>query len=337
MGLHLENLAHPVLRRISLTIAPGELVVIAGPSGAGKTTLLRTICGLEKLQSGTISLFGKAVHSLPPHRRGIAMLFQNHQLFPHLTVFENMAFPLKKSGISRKEVSRLVEGVASRLGLEDLLERFPDTLSGGEKQRVSLATMLSLKPRALLWDEPMVHLDVQSQYSLREEIKRIQRDLDIPFLYVTHDQSEAMAMADRLGILLKGTLLQLDRPQSVYVSPCCLGVANFLGNPPINQIEGRLEEGQFISSELPPLFLGVEMRGPVTLVVRPENVHIVPEGYPGIPVVMERREFLGDRQILYLKKGNLKLRCEVHATFSWEGMKKMTFDLKTVHCFPSSS
>lgn len=244
-GLVLENLSvelggKPVLRGVSLAAEPGERVVLAGPSGSGKSTLLRAVAGLCTVQGGSIRIDGRRIDRLPSAQRDVAMMFQSYALFPHLSVLDNLTFGLRARGTSKTTADQQARTVAGTLGLAALLARRPAALSGGERQRVALGRALLRQPKALLLDEPLSSLDTQLRSKARAEIVRAHAGSRAAMLLVTHDQAEAMALADRLGILKDGVLQQLDAPRSVYARPANRFVAQFLGSPAMNLFEVRL-------------------------------------------------------------------------------------------------
>ena len=223
---------------VDLAIQEGELLVILGPSGCGKTTLMRMIAGLEKPTSGSISIGGSNVTDLPPRARPIAMVFQSYALYPHMTVFNNIAFPLKAHGkIPKADIQEKVNWAASTLGIEALLDRKPRQLSGGERQRVALGRALVKEPKVLLLDEPLSNLDAKLRASARDELQRFQRRLGVTTIFVTHDQIEALGMGDRIVVMSKGKVMQVGTPQEVYHNSANTFVASFLGSPGMNFIE----------------------------------------------------------------------------------------------------
>lgn len=223
---------------VDLAIQEGELLVILGPSGCGKTTLMRMIAGLEKPTSGTISIGGSEVTKLPPRARPIAMVFQSYALYPHMTVFNNIAFPLKAHGkIPKEDIRKKVQWAADTLGIEKLLDRKPRQLSGGERQRVALGRALVKEPKVLLLDEPLSNLDAKLRASARDELQRFQRRLGVTTIFVTHDQIEALGMGDRIVVMSQGKVMQVGTPQDVYHNSANTFVASFLGSPGMNFIE----------------------------------------------------------------------------------------------------
>jgi multiple sugar transport system ATP-binding protein len=225
---------------LNLAIEDGEFIVLVGPSGCGKTTALRMVAGLESITDGTISIGDRVVNTVPPKERDIAMVFQNYALYPHMTVYDNMAFGLKLRKLSKDEIDRRVREAAGILGLEEFLERKPKALSGGQRQRVAMGRAIVREPKAFLMDEPLSNLDAKLRVQMRSEIARIQHELQTTTLYVTHDQVEAMTMGDRVAVLRKGMLQQVDSPQFLYDHPSNLFVAGFIGSPAMNMVEATL-------------------------------------------------------------------------------------------------
>jgi multiple sugar transport system ATP-binding protein len=246
-GITLENIAkvYPdgteALSDLSLEIADGEFMVFVGPSGCGKTTALRMIAGLESISRGTIRIGDRVVNRLAPKDRDIAMVFQNYALYPHMTVAENMGFGLRMQRTPKDEIGSRVRKAARALALVEHLERKPRQLSGGQRQRVAMGRAIVREPQAFLMDEPLSNLDAKLRVQMRAEISKIQRDLGVTTIYVTHDQTEAMTMGDRVAVLKKGVLQQVATPQELYDRPGSLFVAGFIGSPAMNMVEGHLE------------------------------------------------------------------------------------------------
>src|SRR5215218_2684853 len=226
---------------LGLEIADGEFMVLVGPSGCGKTTALRMVAGLESITEGHVRIGERVVDRLPPKDRDIAMVFQNYALYPHLSVADNLAFSLKLHKVSRDEVRRRVAEAAHILGLEEFLDRKPRNLSGGQRQRVAMGCAIVREPSAFLMDEPLSNLDAKLRVQMRAEIARIQRDLGTTTIYVTHDQTEAMTMGDRVAVMKRGVLQQVDKPQGLYDTPVNLFVGGFIGSPAMNLVEATLE------------------------------------------------------------------------------------------------
>jgi len=224
------------LKNLSIDCKEKEFLVILGPSGAGKTTTLRTIAGLEEITEGRIFIDGLIVNNLPPSKRDVAMVFENYALYPHKTVFENIAYPLYISDLTKIEIEKIVKKVASILEIPELLDRYPRQLSGGQKQRVALGRAIVRNPKVFLMDEPIAHLDAKLRANMRGELKHLQIELEGTFIYTTHDYVEAMAMADRIAIINKGILQQFDTPEMIYKHPINIFVADFFGEPSMNFI-----------------------------------------------------------------------------------------------------
>jgi sn-glycerol 3-phosphate transport system ATP-binding protein len=231
---------HPVIHGVSVAIAPGEFVVIVGPSGCGKSTLLRMIAGLEEITSGTIDIAGRVVNRLEPKDRNIAMVFQNYALYPHMSVFDNMAYGLRIAGLPRQDIRQRVDEAAKLLELEGLLERKPRQLSGGQRQRVAMGRAIVRDPAVFLFDEPLSNLDAKLRVQMRLEIKQLHRKLKVTSVYVTHDQVEAMTLADRLLVMNQGLVEQIGSPIDIYRDPETVFVARFIGSPSMNLMPGRL-------------------------------------------------------------------------------------------------
>jgi multiple sugar transport system ATP-binding protein len=226
---------------VDLEIPDGELMVLVGPSGCGKTTILRMVAGLEEITAGEIRLGDRVINDVAPKNRDLAMVFQNYALYPHMTVYQNMAFGLKLRKTNKKEIDERVRRAARTLGLEDLLKRKPRQLSGGQRQRVAMGRAIVRNPHAFLMDEPLSNLDAKLRVQMRAEISRIQRTLGVTTMYVTHDQTEAMTMGDLVAVMKKGVLQQVDSPQELYARPVNLFVAGFIGSPAMNMVEATLQ------------------------------------------------------------------------------------------------
>jgi multiple sugar transport system ATP-binding protein len=275
------------VRELDLEISDNEFMVLVGPSGCGKTTALRMIAGLETISRGTVTIGDRVVNDLPPKERDIAMVFQNYALYPHMTVFDNMAFGLKLQKMPKAEISQRVRDAAHILGLTDLLGRKPKALSGGQRQRVAMGRAIVRNPRAFLMDEPLSNLDAKLRVQMRSEIARIQNDLGVTTIYVTHDQTEAMTMGDRVAVIRKGMLQQVDNPQVLYEHPVNLFVAGFIGSPSMNLIEAKLTSTDGSTSDSPRDSYVLEV-GEFRLPIPSEVVGARPDlrGYDGRTVVL---------------------------------------------------
>src|SRR5919107_5233609 len=267
------------VKSLDLEIKDGEFMILVGPSGCGKSTALRMIAGLEDISEGDLKIGGEVVNDLAPKDRDIAMVFQNYALYPHMTVRQNMGFALKLRKAPEEEIKRRVDEAAKTLELEQHLERKPANLSGGQRQRVAMGRAIVREPKAFLMDEPLSNLDAKLRVQMRSEIARIQHDLNVTTLYVTHDQVEAMTMGDRVAVIRKGVLQQVDAPQYLYDHPSNLFVAGFIGSPAMNMVEANLSRSNGA--------LAVEF-GDFTLEVPASVISARPalKGYDGKPVVV---------------------------------------------------
>ncbi len=228
------------VRSLDLNIADNEFMVLVGPSGCGKTTALRMVAGLESISKGSVQIGDRVVNDVPPKERDIAMVFQNYALYPHMSVYDNMAFGLKLQKVAKSEIDKRVREAGQILGLDELLDRKPKALSGGQRQRVAMGRAIVRHPQAFLMDEPLSNLDAKLRVQMRSEIARIQHELGVTTIYVTHDQVEAMTMGDRVAVIRKGELQQVDTPQTLYENPVNLFVAGFIGSPAMNLLEANL-------------------------------------------------------------------------------------------------
>jgi multiple sugar transport system ATP-binding protein len=272
--------AFSVLHGVDLTIRDGEFIVLVGPSGCGKSTLLRMIAGLEDVTSGDIRIDGKRVNDLAPKDRDIAMVFQSYALYPHMSVADNMSYSLKLRRTAKEKIASAVGGAATKLGLDPLLERRPRALSGGQRQRVAMGRAIVRQPKAFLFDEPLSNLDARLREQMRAEIKKLHGDLHATSIYVTHDQIEAMTLADRIVAMHAGVVQQVGTPLDLYDRPANLFVAGFIGSPGMNFFEGRyLVSGDHADLRLAngvtlpvPRRAGIESGATATLGIRPEHV-----------------------------------------------------------------
>lgn len=276
-----------VIRGINLSVTKGEFVALVGPSGCGKSTLLRMIAGLEEISGGTIRIGGRVVNELTPRERNIAMVFQNYALYPHMTVRENMGFSLMLRKKSEPAIAESVDAAAGILGLRPLLDRLPGQLSGGQRQRVAMGRAIVRNSDVFLFDEPLSNLDAQLRVQMRTEIKSLHRTLDNTMIYVTHDQIEAMTMADRIVVLRQGVIEQVGSPLELYDRPANVFVAGFIGSPAINLLEGRMEviEGRSVLAlddgsrlPLPSIPPSIVEGAKVVCGIRPEHVCLGTEG-----------------------------------------------------------
>ena len=289
-GVHKSFGQLDIIKDANLDIADGSFVVFVGPSGCGKTTLLRLIAGLEDVTGGQILIDGQNVVNVPPAKRGLSMVFQSYALYPHMSVRGNIAFGLKMAGLPRPEINRKVEVAAATLNLTPYLDRKPRELSGGQRQRVAIGRAIVREPKAFLFDEPLSNLDAALRVQMRMEVTRLQKQLATTAVYVTHDQVEAMTMADRIVVLNAGRVEQYGSPLELYERPANLFVAGFIGSPKMNFVTG------------PP----AGQLGAATIGIRPEHLRIAPEG-EGWPGTVSVAEHLGSDTFLYVDGGALGL------------------------------
>ncbi|UCE23812.1 MAG: ABC transporter ATP-binding protein [Candidatus Zixiibacteriota bacterium] len=295
-----------VLDDISLEIGDGELLVLLGPSGCGKSTLLRLVAGLEALDAGEIFLGDRRIDHLEPKKRQVAMVFQNYALYPHMSVEKNLAFPLKVAGTGKEETSKSVTQVAELLGLLDKLKDKPGQLSGGQRQRVALGRAIVRKPALFLLDEPLSNLDADLRTRMRQEIVKLQKELGITTIHVTHDQAEALTMADRIALLHDGRLVQTGSPEELYNNPNSVFVARFIGSPGINIVPSRVNDGLLLPFGLPVTDFYLESEQAVLLVgLRPEAIEIAPGG--DYSAIVQSCEYLGEQYVVKLLFGETEL------------------------------
>jgi len=307
---------------VSFTVKDKEFMVIVGPSGCGKSTLLRMIAGLEDISEGTLAIDGKRMNDLSPRDRDIAMVFQNYALYPHMTVYDNMAFGLKLKKFSKSEIKERVMQTAKLLEIEDELYRKPKTLSGGQRQRVAIGRAIIRRPKVFLFDEPLSNLDAKLRSQMRIELQKLHREINATIIYVTHDQTEAMTLGNRIAVLNRGKLMQLDTPLHLYKSPDNRFVAGFIGSPTMNFIKGILakRDNNFfldvsagctipLGSIIPPM-LSKKAGDELEVGIRPENIIISEQEDPGkgesILEVMAY-ENMGNEQLVYLSLNDQQL------------------------------
>jgi multiple sugar transport system ATP-binding protein len=289
------------VKTIDLAIADGEFLVLLGPSGCGKTTTMRMIAGLEDASDGDIFIDDRRINDLDPKDRDIAMVFQSYGLYPTMTVYENIRFPLKMRGVPEAEHHERVMRAANTVELADYLERKPAALSGGQRQRVALARAIVRKPKVFLMDEPLSNLDAKLRVSTRAQIKNLHHELRTTTIYVTHDQIEAMTLADRVVVMNKGAVQQVGSPRDIYNRPANIFVASFIGNPAMNLLEGWLQGGRFVADNVAiDGFAGIA-DGPVTLGFRAEDAAVAASGE--ISAAVYSMELLGDSSMVTLQAG----------------------------------
>jgi len=284
---------------VDLSIEEGEFIVLVGPSGCGKSTLLRMVAGLESISEGELRIRGERMNEKEPAERDIAMVFQNYALYPHMTVYNNMAYGLKNRKVSKELIQKKVIDVAEMLGLTDLLERKPGQLSGGQRQRVAMGRAMVRDPKVFLFDEPLSNLDAKLRVQMRVEIRQLQRKLGTTTLYVTHDQVEAMTLADRLVVLNKGNAEQIGTPMDLYNKPATPFVASFIGSPSMNLLPANLvEQGVQISNSF-TLPLSHNHRGGMVWGIRPEHLEVVNEQNADFALRIQAVESLGAETLIH--------------------------------------
>jgi multiple sugar transport system ATP-binding protein len=292
------------LEHLNLTVADGEFVALLGPSGCGKTTLLRIIAGLETRSSGRVLIGDRDVSDLPPAQRGLAMVFQNYAVFPHLSVFENVAFGLRMQKRDEATIRRQVQRAAHLLQIEPYLDRYPAKLSGGQRQRIAVARALAVEPAVLLMDEPLSNLDALLRLEMRAELKNVLKEAGTTTLYVTHDQTEAMGLADRIAVMHKGVIEQIDEPTRIYSNPASVFVGGFVGSPPMNFIHLTASGGALTCDGFS---MPLAHEGPVLLGFRGEDVSLV-EASKGMAFEVKVIEPMGSHLLLTGMVNNERVR-----------------------------
>lgn len=298
----------------SLTIHDGEFLVLLGPSGCGKTTTMRMIAGLEDITSGDIMINGERINDKPPKDRDIAMVFQNYGLYPHMTVRQNIEYPLKLRRMPKADRKERVRETAEKVELDALLERRPSELSGGQRQRVALARAIVRTPSIFLMDEPLSNLDAKLRVTMRAELKHLHHELGVTTVYVTHDQMEAMTLANRVAVMREGRIVQLDTPKKIYAEPADLFVAGFIGSPSMNLIDGTVKGGVFKADgvELP---VDLPDRDGVVLGIRPEEIDITQDAGGAISGKLYALELTGESTLVTLRNGRSSVCARGHADF----------------------
>ncbi|HEU4714326.1 MAG TPA: ABC transporter ATP-binding protein [Pyrinomonadaceae bacterium] len=327
-----------VVDDLSLEIDRGEFVVLLGPSGCGKTTTLRMLAGLETATSGDIYIDDERVNDIPTQHRDLAMVFQSYALYPHMTIAENIAYPLRVRKLDKAERTKRVNSVAAMLEIESLLDRKPRQLSGGERQRVALARAIVREPRAYLMDEPLSNLDARLRVQMRGELKRLQHQLGTTTIYVTHDQAEAMTLASRVAVMKRGRLQQFDTPLNIYNHPANRFVAEFVGSPSMNFIDGKIENGVFVNDSF-------QIRVPrpdtkLTLGIRPEHIHVLNAPENGaMAATVYVTELMGNETFVFLSIGNNRLIARAPADFraDFETPVWLRLQIEKAHFFNSET
>ena len=297
--------ANQVIHGVDAEVRDGEFIVIVGPSGCGKSTLLRMVAGLEQITEGEIEIGGRVVNRLEPSQRDIAMVFQNYALYPHMSVYDNMAYGLKIAKRPKAEIDERVQRAARILELSALLQRKPRQLSGGQRQRVAMGRAIVRQPQVFLFDEPLSNLDAKLRAQTRLEIQKLHAELGVTSLFVTHDQVEAMTLAQRMIVMNAGRVEQIGTPEEVYARPASAFVAGFIGSPPMNLLRGRVQGGRFLAGDgaLPLPLPAPATSGESMLGLRPEHAALSPEGTTGWPMDVDMVEMLGAERLVHGRLG----------------------------------
>jgi sn-glycerol 3-phosphate transport system ATP-binding protein len=304
-----------VIHGVDAEIADGEFIVIVGPSGCGKSTLLRMVAGLEEITSGEIDISGRVVNQLEPAERDIAMVFQNYALYPHMSVFDNMAYGLKIAKVPKAEIEVRVQKAAKILELGALLDRKPRQLSGGQRQRVAMGRAIVRQPQVFLFDEPLSNLDAKLRAATRLEIQKLHAELGVTSLFVTHDQVEAMTLAQRMIVMNAGRIEQIGTPEQVYGKPATTFVAGFIGSPPMNLLPGQADGSRFVVGGLTlALPTAAPRAGALTMGVRPEHAELHAGG--GWPLQVQMLEMLGAERLVYGHLGSAPFTLRIEATLA---------------------
>jgi multiple sugar transport system ATP-binding protein len=329
--------------RLHLEIRAGEFIVLLGPSGCGKTTTLRMLAGLENVTSGNIYIGDSCVNEVPPRDRDVAMVFQSYALYPHMTIAENIAYPLRVRRIPRHQIPGRVQKAGELLGILELLQRKPKELSGGQRQRVALARAIVRHPRVFLMDEPLSNLDAKLRVYMRGELKRLQYELGTTTLYVTHDQAEAMTLAHRVAVMESGRLQQFDTPLNIYERPANKFVAGFMGSPSMNFLDGTIDhsERKFVSPDVTLAIRSQALSLPrestqVVLGIRPEDIKLsVADFEGGLPATVYVTEALGNETFVFLNLGKRRIvaRTGPAMRLDMESKVWISFDETKLHFF----
>ncbi len=304
-----------VIHGIDAEIADGEFIVMVGPSGCGKSTLLRMVAGLEEITGGEIAIGGRVVNTLEPAERDIAMVFQNYALYPHMSVFDNMAYGLKIAKMPKAEIEQRVQKAAKILELGALLQRKPRELSGGQRQRVAMGRAIVRQPQVFLFDEPLSNLDAKLRAATRLEIQKLHAEFGRTSLFVTHDQVEAMTLAQRMIVMNAGRIEQIGTPEQVYLRPASTFVAGFIGSPPMNLLAGQADGSRFtVGGQTVAVAAAAPRSGPLTLGVRPEHAQLDPAG--PWPLRVEMLEMLGAERLVYGRLGDTMFTLRIEGTLA---------------------
>ena len=321
----------------SLNVEHGEFVVFVGPSGCGKSTLLRMIAGLEDITGGEISLDGKIINNIDPSERDVAMVFQNYALYPHMSVYNNMAYGLKNRGISKEDIATKVNDAAELLEIDQLLSRKPSMLSGGQRQRVAMGRAIVRNPKIFLFDEPLSNLDAKLRNQMRLEIKKLQRQMDVTSVFVTHDQTEAMTLGDRIVVINNGIVEQVGTPKDIYSKPNTKFVAEFIGSPQMNLFNCKIENGNVkIGDSHINLENSINIQD-ASIGVRPDDIQVNQNGK--FETKANLVEYLGSDMIIYSSIGNRDFSCKLSSKIDVKAGDNFKFDIlsSSVHIFDNTT
>ena len=321
----------------SLNIEKGEFVVFVGPSGCGKSTLLRMIAGLEDITAGEIALDGTIINKIDPSERDVAMVFQNYALYPHMTVYNNMAYGLKNRGISKQDIEDKVNEVAKLLEIDQYLSRKPSMLSGGQRQRVAMGRAIVRNPKIFLFDEPLSNLDAKLRNQMRLEIKKLQRQMGVTSIFVTHDQTEAMTLGDRIVVINNGIVEQVGTPKDIYSKPNTKFVAEFIGSPQMNIFNCKIDNG-IAKIDNNTINLGKSINiNDASIGIRPDDIQISDSG--SISCKANLVEYLGSDMIIYSSIGDQEFSCKLSSKIDVKAGDEFKFDIQpsSVHVFDNSS
>ena len=321
----------------SLNVEDGEFVVFVGPSGCGKSTLLRMIAGLEDITGGEISLDGKVINNIDPSERDVAMVFQNYALYPHMSVYNNMAYGLKNRGISKEDITTKVNDAAELLEIDQLLSRKPSMLSGGQRQRVAMGRAIVRNPKIFLFDEPLSNLDAKLRNQMRLEIKKLQRQMDVTSIFVTHDQTEAMTLGDRIVVINNGIVEQVGTPKDIYSKPNTKFVAEFIGSPQMNLFNCKIENG---NAKIGDVHINLENSINIqdaSIGVRPDDIQVNQNGK--FETKANLVEYLGSDMIIYSSIGNQDFSCKLSSKIDVKAGDNFKFDIlsPSVHIFDNTT
>ena len=331
------------VKGVSIDIPDGSFTVLVGPSGCGKSTLLRMVAGLETISSGTCSIGGRVVNEVEPADRDIAMVFQNYALYPHMSVYDNMAYGLKNRGTPKDEIDKRVHEAARILAIEPFLERRPRALSGGQRQRVAMGRAIVRKPQVFLFDEPLSNLDAKLRVQMRVEIKKLQRELGVTAIYVTHDQVEAMTLSDQLVVMNGGRVEQIGLPTEIYRRPQTTFVASFIGSPPMNMLAGEFQDHHVVLGDLklaaPDLPADLAEGTKVIIGLRPEDIAVADARDRSLTVEVEFVEELGATRLLHGHFMGQPIIMQVQATHAVQGSGKVGFSVppSSIHVFDAAT